>query len=85
MLNLSNSTHKRKAGFNAFVIETPTGLPIIIERSRALGIEPTIGVRPKHAQVGARIRPAEIAVFGLTATQLIEVVDRLPMLHCLQL
>ena len=37
-----------KLGFQCFlVIETPSELPIIIERSKALGIDPAIGVRVK--------------------------------------
>jgi arginine decarboxylase len=81
-----------KLGFRCFfVIETPTELPIIIERSKALGIEPTMGVRIKMASKISghwNSTSGDRSVFGLTATQLIEVVDTLKtegMLHCLQL
>lgn len=81
-----------KLGFRCFfVIETPTELPIIIERSKALGIEPTMGVRIKMASKVSghwNSTSGDRSVFGLTATQLIEVVDTLKtegMLHCLQL
>ncbi|SFG19714.1 biosynthetic arginine decarboxylase [Neptunomonas qingdaonensis] len=81
-----------KMGFECyFVIETTTELPIIIERSRALGIKPLIGVRAKmNTQVSGHWNSTsgDRSVFGLTATQLIEVVDLLKqekMLDCLQL
>ena len=81
-----------KLGFNCFfVIETPTELPIIIERSKALNIEPSIGVRVKMTtQVSGHWNSTsgDRSVFGLSTSQLIDVVDRLKsedMLHCLQL
>lgn len=81
-----------KLGFQCFfVIETPTELPIIIERSKALGIEPTIGVRVKMtSQISGHWNSTsgDRSVFGLSTTQLIDVVDTLKqesMLHCLQL
>lgn len=81
-----------KLGYHCFfVIETTTELPIIIERSRALGIKPLIGVRAKmNTQVSGHWNSTsgDRSVFGLTATQLIEVVDTLKqenMLDCLQL
>jgi len=81
-----------KLGFRCFfVIETPTELPIIIERSKALNIEPTIGVRVKMTtKVSGHWNPtsSDRSVFGLSATQLIDIVDTLKqeeMLHCLQL
>lgn len=81
-----------KLGFRCFfVIETPAELPIIIERSRALQIEPAIGVRIKMTgQVSGHWNSTsgDRSVFGLTSTQLIDVVDTLRaenMLHCFQL
>lgn len=81
-----------KMGFECyFVIETTSELPIIIERSRVLGIKPLIGVRAKmNTQVSGHwnTTSGDRSVFGLTATQLIEVVDLLKkeqMLDCLQL
>ena len=74
-----------------FVIETPAELPIIIERSKALHIEPAIGVRIKMtAQVSGHWNSTsgDRSVFGLTSTQLIDVVDTLKaenMMHCFQL
>ncbi len=74
-----------------FVIETPTELPIILERSKALGIEPLIGVRVKMTTENSghwNTTSGDRSVFGLTTTQLINVVDDLKqknMLHCLKL
>lgn len=74
-----------------FVLETPAELPLILERSRALGIEPTLGLRVKLSTlVGGHwnLTSGERSIFGLTVRQLIEVVDHLKaegMLHCLQL
>lgn len=84
--------HAIKLGFQCFfVIETPTELPIIIERSQALKIEPAIGVRVKMTtQVSGywNSTSGDRSVFGLSTSQLIQVVDELKqaeMLHCLQL
>ncbi len=81
-----------KLGFRCFfVIETPTELPIIIERSRALNIEPLIGVRVKLASKAGGLwnsGSGDRSIFGLTTTQLMQVVDHLKaegMLSCLQL
>ncbi len=74
-----------------FVIETPAELGIIIDRSRALGIEPRIGVRAKMASKVSghwHSTSGDRSVFGLTSTQLIVVIETLrreSMLHCLQL
>lgn len=74
-----------------FVLETPAELPIILQRSQALGIEPLLGVRIKttvpvdgywNKDSGDR------SIFGLSTTTLINVVEQLKqadMLHCLQL
>lgn len=79
-------------GFQCFfVLENPAELPLIIERSRTLGVDPAIGVRIKmNTQVGGHWNSTsgDRGVFGLNATQLIDVVDQLKqleMLHCLQL
>ncbi len=81
-----------KLGMNCFVvIEALSELPIIIERSKALGIEPLIGVRAKMiSSVGGHWNSTsgDRSVFGLSAAQIIQVVDVLSknnMLHCLQL
>ncbi len=84
--------HAIKLGFTCFfVVETPTELPIIIERSRTFGIEPLIGVRIKMTSSVSgywNSTSGDRSVFGLTSTQLISAVDLLKaegMLHCLQL
>lgn len=74
-----------------FVLETPTELPIIIERSRAMGITPLIGVRMKlaikvegHWQEDSGDR----SIFGMSTAALLDVVEQLKeadMLDCLQL
>src|SRR5690606_25404291 len=81
-----------KLGFRCiFVVETPTEIPIIIERSKALGVEPIIGARIKTTvRVSGHWNSTsgDRSVFGLTATQLVDMVDVLKkegMLHCLQL
>lgn len=81
-----------KLGFKCFfVIETPAELPIIIERSKVLGIEPLMGVRVKMTSKISghwNSTSGDRSVFGLSTTQLIQLVDRLKeenMLHCLQL
>ncbi|UWZ79949.1 biosynthetic arginine decarboxylase [Geoalkalibacter halelectricus] len=82
----------RKLGYRCvFVIETPTELPIILERSRALGIRPLIGVRAKLATtVGGHWNKTsgDRSIFGLSTSQLISIVDALKendLLDCLQL
>jgi arginine decarboxylase len=81
-----------KLGFTCvFVVETPSEIPSIIECSRRTGIEPIIGVRIKTtASVGGHWNSTsgDRSVFGLTTSQLVELVDLLKaenMLHCLQL
>jgi len=82
----------RKLGYRCFfVIESPSELPIILERSRALGIRPLIGARVKvSAKVGGlwTETSGDRSSFGLSTTQLIAVVDSLKsegMLDSLQL
>ncbi len=82
----------RKLGHRCFfVIESPAELPLIIERSRALGIRPLIGLRIKiSAKVGGlwTETTGDRSSFGLTTAQLTDTVDRLRtegMLDCLQL
>ncbi|WP_087506402.1 biosynthetic arginine decarboxylase [Neiella marina] len=84
--------HANKVGFNCFfVLETPSELPIIIERSKALGIRPRIGVRVKMTTKVSghwNTTSGDRGVFGLSTTQLIDVVDELKqndMLDCLEL
>ena len=74
-----------------FVIESPAELPLIMERSRVLGIRPLIGLRIKiSARVGGlwTETSGDRSSFGLTTAQLIAMVDQLraqDMLDCLQL
>jgi arginine decarboxylase len=81
-----------KLGYSCFfVIESPAELPIIIERSRALGIRPLIGARVKvSARVGGlwTETSGDRSSFGLSTTQLITVIDALKeegLLDCLKL
>ena len=84
--------HACKMGYRViFVIETPSELPIILERGRVLDIKPIIGVRVKLASmVGGHwnATSGDRSIFGLSIAQLISVVDKLraeSMLDCLQL
>ena len=81
-----------KLGVNCFfVIETPSELPTIIERSRALGIKPKLGVRLKLASKVDGHWSADSgdrSIFGLNTIQLIALIEQLKqadMLDCLQL
>lgn len=82
----------RKLGINCiFVIEAATELPIVIKRSKALGIDPVIGVRVKLTTRGSghwKDSGGDRSVFGLNSVQIIQLCDTLReegMLHCLQL
>jgi len=82
----------RKMGYNCFfVIETPSELPIILERSRVLDIKPLIGVRVKLASVVGghwNATSGDRSIFGLSIAQLVALVDTLKqedMLDCLRL
>jgi len=74
-----------------FVLETPAELPTIIERSRALGIDPLLGVRIRSTvTVDGHWNQdsGDRSIFGLSTSSLIKVVEELKrhdMLHCLQL
>lgn len=74
-----------------FVIESPSELPLILDRSARLGIKPLIGVRIKvSAEVGGlwTETSGDRSSFGLSTAQLVTVVDQLrrcDMLDCLQL
>lgn len=74
-----------------FVAETPAEIKIIIERSQALGVRPLIGARMKlSAKVDGHwaADSGDQSIFGLTPSQLIDVIDQLKaadMLDCLQL
>ena len=62
------------------VIETPAELDLILERAAALNLAPRIGIRVKlSSRVGGKWSESggDRSVFGLTPTQIIEVVDAL--------
>lgn len=73
------------------VLEMPDELNLIIERAAAMNVRPRIGVRVKLAsRVGGKWAESggDRSVFGLTPSQVIEVVDRLRergMLDCLEM
>ena len=82
----------RKLGFKCFfVLETLAEVPLVIERSRALGVDPLIGVRLK---LSTKVEghwsedSGDRSLFGLNTNELVTVVDLLReagLLHCLQL
>jgi arginine decarboxylase len=81
-----------KMGYKCFlVLEMPSELPMIIERSRIIGVKPNIGVRLKlSTKAGGHWTESggDRSIFGLNITQLIEAVDYLKergMLDCLRL
>jgi arginine decarboxylase len=81
-----------KLGYRCFfVIESPGELNLLIERSRALGVQPLVGARVKvSAKVGGlwTETTGDRSSFGLSTAQLVAVVDTLRdegMLDCLQL
>lgn len=81
-----------KMGYKCFfVLEMPGELELIMERSKALGIKPLLGVRFKlSTQAGGHWTESggDRSIFGLTISQIIEVIERLKevdMLDCLQL
>ncbi len=81
-----------KLGFQCIlVVEMPSELETIIERSRALGIKPMIGVRMKlSTRAGGLWQESggDRSVFGLNTAQLMDLVDCLKaenMLDCLRL
>ncbi|MCB1706437.1 MAG: biosynthetic arginine decarboxylase [Halioglobus sp.] len=84
--------YARQMGISCFfVLESLNELPLLIERSRALDVEPLIGVRIKNSVVvdGHWSQDSgDRSIFGLSTDALISVVDELraaDMLHCLQL
>ncbi|MGH0054071.1 MAG: biosynthetic arginine decarboxylase [Sphaerochaetaceae bacterium] len=62
------------------VIEMPSEVDIILERSRAMGIKPNIGLRMKPSTIASghwTDSGGDRSVFGLNTTQVIQVVDKL--------
>ena len=74
-----------------FVIETPSEVPIIIQRSQELGVKPLLGVRLKLAsKVDGHWNEdsGDRSIFGLNTIQIITLLEQLKaadMLDCLQL
>lgn len=84
--------YARQMGIKCFfVLETAMELDIILERSRALGIDPLIGVRIRLASMVEghwNEDSGDRSIFGLSTNALLNVVENLKqadMLHCLQL
>ncbi|SHM69122.1 arginine decarboxylase [Roseovarius litoreus] len=81
-----------KLGFNTvIVLESVMEVDTVIETSRALGIEPMLGVRVKLTnQIGGNwaASSGDRSTFGMNTAQLVEVIDKLRdagLLHCLML
>lgn len=81
-----------RMGLNCFfVLEMPGELEMILDRGKALGVKPNIGVRAKLAVKASghwTESGGERSTFGLTPAQIVDVVDKLKeagMLDCLQL
>lgn len=77
--------------FCILVVEMPSELPLIIERSKALNARPVLGIRIKlSAQAGGHWSDSggDRSIFGLGSTQIIQAIDLLAkedMLDCLQM
>src|SRR5690606_34342189 len=71
----------RKLGHNVYiVIEKLHELELILEESAALGVQPLIGVRARLASIGKgnwQNTGGEKSKFGLSAAQILTVIDRL--------
>ena len=73
------------------VVEMPGEVPVIVERSKALGIRPNIGLRMKlSTRAGGQWTDSggDRSVFGLNTAELITIVDQIRdagMLDCLKL
>jgi arginine decarboxylase len=81
-----------KMGFLCFlVLEMPSELPLILERAKALGIKPRIGVRIKvSTQAGGHWAESagDLSIFGLSTSEVVDVIDLMraeSMLDCVQL
>lgn len=73
--------HAQKMGLKVMlVLEMPSELDLILERSRRLGVLPNLGVRVRLSTKGSghwKESAGDKSVFGLNAAQVIQVVDRL--------
>ena len=73
--------HSQKMGLRIMlVLEMPSELDLILDRSRRIGVLPNLGVRVRLSTRGSghwQDSAGDKSVFGLNASQVIEVVDRL--------
>jgi len=73
------------------VIETPSELPMVLDRARRMKIRPLLGIRAKlSARAGGHWNESagDRSAFGLTPTQIMDIVDALraeDMLDCLRM
>ena len=71
----------RKLGYRVFiVVEKQSELPLILEEAEKLGVQPLIGVRARLASIGKgnwQNTGGEKSKFGLSASQVLDVVDTL--------
>ncbi len=81
-----------KMGLNLFlVVEMPDEVPLILERAKKIGIQPRIGLRMRLSSPGEGQwvdSGGDRSVFGLSALQVIDIVDQLReagQLDCLEL
>lgn len=84
--------HAQKMGLRVFiVIEMMSELPMVLECSQRIGVVPNIGVRLKiSSRAGGHWTESggDRSVFGLTTSEMIDVVDKLKqcnMLNCLRM
>jgi arginine decarboxylase len=84
--------HAKKMGLKIMlVLEMPSELDLILERSRQIGVLPNLGIRVRLSTRGSghwQDSAGDKSVFGLNASQVIEVVDRLKAaghLDCLKM
>lgn len=84
--------HARMVGLNCVcVVETLNELPVVLRLSREMGVKPVLGVRLKLSTSASghwKESGGDRSVFGLSSSQVIEVVDLLKaegVLDCLQL
>jgi len=84
--------YARKMGFNCFIVlEMPSELELLLERSAALGIDPQIGIRIKvSSQVGGHWAESagDLSIFGLSSSEVVDALDRLQVegkLGCVRL
>lgn len=86
------SLQAQRLGFNLFIVlEMPGELELILERAKAMGVRPNIGVRAKLAVKASghwTDSGGERSTFGLSPSQVVDVVDTLKekgMLDCFRL